>query len=177
MMTRTQPLVTEQTTTDTLNQLVGILPDTPLAQLRSQRADIARFIQGSYDALLTPSQTSGVTWVERGLIALRVATLTSCSPLVRHYRNHLRQLGESVTTIAAVESVPLAVLLSPRLTALIKHTDLLTLHPAAATFEQVAELRAQGLRAPDIVTLAQLIAFLSFQVRALATLQLLQEEI
>lgn len=174
-MPQLQAKAAQATENDLLAQLLGISSDSPLAKVRSQRADITRYIQGSYDALLAPADPAGVSLVERGLIALRVATLTGSHLLVEHYRDYLRQLGESVTTIAAVESIPIAVVLSPRLAALIKHTDLLTRQPASASSDQIVELRAQGLGAREIVTIAQLISFLSFQVRTSAALQVLQE--
>ena len=57
-----------------------------------------------------------------------------------------------------------------------RHTDLLTREPGAATAAQIADLRTVGLSPRDIVTIAQLIAYLSFAVRVLAGLHLLAEE-
>jgi uncharacterized protein YciW len=59
------------------------------------------------------------------------------------------------------------------LAALLVHTDLLTEHPAEATRDDLAALHAVGLDTTDIVTAAQLIAFVNFQLRVAAGLALL----
>ncbi|MFN8495504.1 MAG: CMD domain protein [Caldilineaceae bacterium] len=166
---------TNSTTPDTLDQLVGIQPGSPLAELRARRPDVARYTQGSYDTLLTPADPAGVSVAERLLIALRVAVLTASAPLTAHYRQRLVDLGTPAATLEAVEHFPTGDELSPREVALLRHTDLLTNEPRAATQTALAELQAQGLSARDLVTIAQLIAFLSYQVRVLAGLQLLGE--
>jgi uncharacterized protein YciW len=53
--------------------------------------------------------------------------------------------------------------------------DRLTQEPRAADEGDIQALQAAGLGARDIVTIAQLIAFLSFQVRLLAGLRVLAE--
>ena len=67
--------------------------------------------------------------------------------------------------------------LPDRLAAILRHTDLLTTDPGGASRPAIDELRAHGLAARDIVTISQLIAFLSFQVRVLAGLRLLAEDV
>jgi len=57
----------------------------------------------------------------------------------------------------------------------LEHVDRLTKEPRVATPEDLMGLKAQGLSDAAIVTISQLIAFLSFQVRALVGLQLLAE--
>ncbi len=52
--------------------------------------------------------------------------------------------------------------------------DLLTLRPREAAPAHLQALRAQGLSERNIVSLSQLIAYVNFQVRLLAGLQLLQ---
>ena len=47
-------------TPDLLDALLGIQAESPLHALRAQRAEIAGFIQGSYDALLEPEDEAGV---------------------------------------------------------------------------------------------------------------------
>ena len=89
---------------DLLNELVGIQPDSALGQLRAQRADIARSIQGSYDALLEPENEADVSRLERGLVALRVAILNESAPLIAHYRAYLAQQKAPADVVAAVES-------------------------------------------------------------------------
>ena len=166
---------TNPTIPDILDQLVGIQPGSPLAEVRVRRPDVARYTQGSYATLLAPADPAGVSVVERLLIALRVAVLTASTPLAAHYRQRLAELGTPAAKLEAVEHFPTGGALSAREAALLHHTDLLTNEPRAATQAALAELQARGLSARDIVTIAQLIAFLSYQVRVLAGLQLLGE--
>ena len=165
---------TDDLAADLLDTLAGIAPESPLAALRQQRAEIARYIQGSYDALLEPADEAGLSRIERGLMALRVAMLERSAPLTDHYRAYLAQHNAPAATVAAVEKGSSGEL-APRLHALIAHVDRLTHEPRAATPEHLQELKAQGLTDANIVSLSQLIAFVSFQVRALVGLQLLGE--
>lgn len=162
-------------TPDLLDALLGIQPEAPLHALRAQRTEIAGFIQGSYDALLEPEDEAGVSRLERGLIALRVAILEGSAPLTTHYRAYLAQNNAPADLVKAAENPTLGALLSPRLLTILKHVDRLTQQPGAATPEHLAELKRHGLSDANIVTISQLIAFLSFQVRALVGLQLLRE--
>ena len=76
---------------------------------------MARYTQGSYDALLAPADPAGVSLAERALIALRVAKLTANAALTEHYQQRLQALGVGAATIAAVEQFPAgSVLTAPR---------------------------------------------------------------
>lgn len=176
MMSEAKGSVIEDATTDLLNTLAGIEAGSHVGELRTQRSEIASYIQGSYNALLEPDDTSSVSRIERGLISLRVAILEHSAPLIEHYRAYLAQADAPAESVSAVENAALGDALSPRLVAILKHVDLLTKEPIAATPAHLAELQAQGLSAADIVTISQLIAFLSFQVRAIVGLKLLAEE-
>lgn len=162
-------------TADIIDQLAAVAPGSALAELRAQRPEIARFAQGSYQALLEPEDLGGVSRAERDLIALRVAVLTRTPALAAWHRARLQEAGVSDDTIAAVEQFSDGAPLTPREAAILRHTDRVTRAPAASTKDQLDELRAAGLTPRDIVTVAQLISFLSFQVRALAGLRLLSE--
>lgn len=164
-----------QASPDVLDQLAGIGPTALLSGLRTQRADVARFAQGSYDALLDPPDPAGVSLVERGLIALHVAKISSSALLATHYRQRLVEHGAPVASIDAAEQFPAGDVLSPRLVAILQHATLLVNEPHTATPTNLAQLQKYGLSSRDIVTISQLIAFLSFQVRILAGLQLLME--
>ena len=70
----TSPSLTNLTqsseTPDILDALAGLPPEMPLQALRAARADVVRYAQGSYLALLEPADPAGVSRVERELIAL-----------------------------------------------------------------------------------------------------------
>jgi CMD domain protein len=162
--------------TDVISKLAEITARSPLAQLRAQRPDVARYAEGSYRALLEPDDPAGVSRLERDMIALRVAALTPSRPVAGWHRARLRQIGASDVVIAAIEHFPAGEGLSARQIAILRHVDLLTSAPGEATPEHVAALKAVGLGPRDIVTIAQLISFESFQVRVVAALRLLGEE-
>ncbi len=162
-------------TDDVIDELAGLTPGSPLAELRAQRPEIARYAQGSYEALLEPADIGGVSLVERDLIALRVAILGGAPIVADWHRTRLLASGVSADTITAVEQFPAGSLLTSREVALLRHTDRVTRLPAASTKEQLGELSAAGLSPRDIVTVAQLISFLSFQLRTLAGLRVLAE--
>jgi CMD domain protein len=161
---------------DTINQLAGLAPDSRLARLRAERSDVSLHAEGSYRALLEPADAAGVSRIERESIALRVAVLTPSAAVAAWHRERLRKLGASDATIAAIEHFPESPSLSARDAAILRHTDRLTLAPDAASPAHIADLKAVGLSPRDIVTIAQLITFETFQVRVLVGLRLLAEE-
>lgn len=165
----------ETSTPDVIDQLAGIAPGSPLAELRAQRPEAVRYAQGSYLALLEPANPAGLSAYERAAMALRVAALTPSAAAVAWYRARLRRLGADEAALAAVEGRGAGAVLPPRQAALLRHAERLTLAPHAAAPVHIAELKAAGLSARDIVTAAQLIAFVTFQVRVAAGLRALQE--
>lgn len=161
---------------DMMNRFAGITPDSAIGQLRAQRPDVARHTQGSYEALLEPDDPGGVSRYEREMVALRVAVLMPSPTVAAWHRARLRDLGASDDALAAIEQFPDGAALSPRAQAILGHTDLLTREPGVSTPVHIAALKAVGLTPRDIVTISQLIAFLSFEVRTLVGLRLLAEE-
>jgi CMD domain protein len=63
--------------------------------------------------------------------------------------------------------------LGGRLSAALEHAHLLTFHPRDATPAALQSLLDAGWSTTDIVTLSQLVAFLSFQIRVVAGLRVL----
>jgi CMD domain protein len=162
---------------DTIDQIAGLAAGSRLAQLRAERPEVALHAEGSYQALLEPADPAGVSRFERESIALRVAVLTPSPPVAAWHRDRLRKLGATEQNLAAIERFPEGSAgLSAREVAILRHTDRLTLAPAAASPAQIAELKEVGLSPRDIVTIAQLITFETFQIRVLAGLRLLAEE-
>lgn len=161
---------------DLMNQLAGLYPASALAGVRALRPDVVRHTQGSYDKLFTPADASDLTVVERSQVALRVAAINASPTLLAHYRQQLTELGVTSEQIALLEQSDRSVTLDPRTTAIMCHVDLITRTPGAATPADLTALQAAGLSVTAIVTLSQLIAFLSFQVRTLAVLTVLGEE-
>lgn len=164
-----------QTASDVIDQLVGTDANTAVAALRAQRPDAIQYAQDSYDALFAAADLAGLPLVERAQAAYRVALLEGSSALAAHYRQLLRQDGTANAERAIVEAFPSGDGLL-RTTTILRHVDLLTLAPDTATPHDLAMLGAQGLNTRTIVTLSQLIAFISYQVRIVAALRLLTEQ-
>jgi CMD domain protein len=178
-MTSTAQELVEETNEqafDLINHLAGITPDSPLAQLRAQRPEVLKHAQGSYESLLEPEEELGVSRLEREAIALRVAALTKSDALAAWHRERLAGLGASAEQIAAIENHPNGGELEPRLDLLLAHVTRVSIDPLNSSRSDIDALRNAGLSARDVVTVSQLFTFLSYQVRALATLRVLAEE-
>ncbi len=167
---------------DVIAQLAGIpaTADSPLAQLRAQRPEATRHAQGSYRALFDPAEAGGLTPVERFATALYVATVHGAREAAAHYRQRLIRVGAGPEIVAQAEAAggsrpaaPSGGAAATRLQALLAHADLLATRPSQARPDHLQSLAGAGLSTQEIVTLAQTIAFVSFQVRVVAGLRLL----
>jgi uncharacterized protein YciW len=147
---------------DLLNVIVGARADSRLAELRTQRPEILRHTQGSHDVLLSPENPGGLSLAERALVARRVAQWAGHSALTAHYQALLDARG----TPAA----------GPRTAAILAHAERLATAPGSATKAHLAALDAAGLSSRDIVALAQLVAFVAYQVRVAVGLSLLAQD-
>ena len=157
---------------DVLDMLAGLAPDAPLAQLRRQRPDVVRHIQGSDDAIFSPSDDGGLTRQERAAAALRIATLLRDGALEAHYRARLAALDPTGALAKTVEGK--AELTEPRWDAIIAHVDLVTRGPGSAERKDIDNLLAAGLSSHAVVSLSQIIAYVNFQSRVLAGLRALK---
>jgi alkylhydroperoxidase domain protein/CMD domain protein len=167
------------TQTDVISSLAGIAPGSSLEELRAQRLEATQHAQGSYAALFDPADPVGLSPVERFATALRVATIHAAAEAAEHYQQRLVDAGASPEIVAAAAlqdagsasqadpAVP------PRLQAILSHADLLATRPAEATPDHLQALADAGLATVEIVQLSQIVAFISFQVRVVAGLQLI----
>jgi uncharacterized protein YciW len=155
---------------DLMDHLAGATP--ALAALRRQRPDILAHMQGAYDALVDPPDPGGVSHAERAAIGLRVALRERDAGFAAHFRKVLAKAGAGDLAAAAEGSAPA----TPRLAALLGFADLVTSEPERADGAEMARLRALGLNARDIVAVTQLVAFMTYETRALAGLRALNEE-
>jgi uncharacterized protein YciW len=149
-------------TPDLLDSILGVAADSALSQLRAQRPDIVRHTQGSHDVLLSPADPGGLSPAERALVAARVAELSGHGGLAGHYRSLLAERGDPPH--------------SERLDAILRHVSRVTTAPGTALPAHIDTLRAVGLDVRDVVALTQIVAFVSYQVRAAAGLALLAQE-
>jgi CMD domain protein len=163
------------TEADVVDATVGLSVASPVAVLRRQREAFVRHSQGSHDVLIAPADPAGVSLVERAAVALRVASLEQDAILVAHYRARLSAIGADQSVIAAGEGGA-APGLSPRLAAVLEHVSVVTTAPGTATRARLDALRDVGLAPRDIVTITQIVAFVSYQVRVVAGLRALVRE-
>jgi CMD domain protein len=156
---------------DVMDQLAGLTPSSPLAELRRQRPDVVRHLQGSDDAIFSPKDDGGFDRAERAAAALRVAELLRDPILSRHYRARLAVLDPSGAIAKTVEGG--ARITDGRWDAILAHVDLVTRGPDSAKRKDLEDLAAVGLSSQAILALSQLIAFVNFQSRVLAGLRAL----
>lgn len=140
---------------DILAELAEIAPDSALAAARAVREAATHHAQGSYEALFG-QQDNDFPLDERFAVAARVAKLHESDSLAAHYAG----FGIADPT-------------SPRLVPAQAFARLLTFAPVEATPSALEALTRAGWSPRAIVTLAQLIAFVSFQSRLLNGLRLL----
>jgi CMD domain protein len=170
----TTPDTTPDTAPDLIDRLLGLSAGNPLLALRGQRPAVRQHSQGSFEALLEPADAAGLSRLEREAVALRVAALHACAPLVALHRERLAALGAKAEAIDAAAAGANAPGHDARLAAMLRHADLLGLKPIAARPLHMQKLANAGLTPAAIVTLSQLIGFVAYQVRVLAGLALLE---
>ena len=147
---------------DVIDMLAGLTDGSPLAELRRQRPDVVKHLQGSDDAIFAPAHHGGLTRPEREACAQRVATLLRDSVLEEHYQRRLVALGETHPLNGARGECILA------------HVDRVTMDPGDASKADIDALLAAGLTPHAVLSLSQLIAYVNFQSRVLAGLRALK---
>ena len=140
---------------DLLATLADIDPGSELAQARQTRHAATQHTQGSYNVLFT-QEDNDFPLAERHWLAAKVAGWHGQPVLEAHYQQ--RQKASA----------------GPWLSAAVDFAQRLTVEPVAATPAHLTALQQAGWSPRGIVTLAQLVAFVSFQSRLLAGLRSLQ---
>ncbi|WNN46436.1 alkylhydroperoxidase domain protein [Winslowiella toletana] len=134
-------------TTDLLAQLADIDPASPLAAARQQRDAATRHSQGSYLALFSNGSTD-FPLQQRLAVAAQVASWHQEDQLAAHYASQTASIPQNAAYQLALD-----------------HAQRLTFQPVSATAEHLVILQQAGWTPDAIVTLSQIIAFVSFQSR------------
>ncbi|RMS43984.1 hypothetical protein ALP66_01573 [Pseudomonas amygdali pv. photiniae] len=159
---------------DTLDSLLGIAPGSPLHTVRHARDKVALATQGSQDLFFAPTLEHNLSLSERLWVAY-YATLLSLQPtLSEHYLSQLQATGAQASVLADVSASRIDLLEDPRLAAILRFTRTLIESPVHGDQSALHALQHEGLSTAEIVVLAQLIAFLSYQVRLAAGLDALK---
>lgn len=192
--------------TDVIDQLVGIAPGDALDALRDQRPNARANAQASYDALFHSDEREEVGQRERLAVAYWTVVLSQ-SPTASHYRDLLAAEDadllaalevavpgaltegpygdypagpltvENVAGLVWTPDVALSAAVGERLAAALAHTHLLVYRPRDSSADALQALLDAGWSTTGIVTLSQLVAFLSFQLRVVAGLTVLKGEL
>lgn len=163
-----QPIVYD-ITKDLVDQLVGLTPGSQTFDVRHKRDKVAAATQGSYDALFDPA-LPGLSLTDRLLVALYATRITPSPLLAAHYRARAVEAGVAAADIAVAESGKPADAANPQLAAVLEFTRKLIEKPVEGDEAALKTLPAAGVSTPAVVTLSQLIAFLSYQMRLVAGL-------
>jgi len=163
-----QPIVYD-VTKDLVDQLVGLTPGSQTFEVRHKRDKVAAATQGSYDALFDPA-LPGLSLAERLVVALYATRITPSPLLAAHYRARAVEAGAAAADIAVAESGKPADAADARLAAVLEYTRKLIEKPVEGDEAALKTLPAAGVSTPAVVTLSQLIAFLSYQTRLVAGL-------
>jgi CMD domain protein len=182
---------------DVIDRLVGIAPASKLDAIRAQRQQARDNAQSSYLALFRPDDVSEMSLVERYAVAVFVAGLHGQADIVDFYAEGLAGAPGLLEALAREIAAGMArgpyghyppgplsredvdgpvytvsnAVLGVRLSAAVCHAHLLLFHPRDAAPANLQALLDAGWSTTGIVTLSQLIAFLSFQIRVIVGLR------
>jgi len=156
--------------TDTLDRVLGLLPGSIAHQARHQRSKVVDATQAS-ENLLLGFPIEGLSIQDRLLVALLACSLTPSSELSREYTQRLESLNTAKDLIEKVRQLNIQGISDVRLKQILTFTHTLITDPVKADKQALLTLQASGLTTPQITALAQLIAFVSYQVRVAAGLK------
>ena len=190
------------TETDIIDHLAGIAPGSSLDLIRARRLQARDNAQKSYLALFEPADFGDVPAADRHAVAAFVAglhgeptvagfylaKLAGHAGLVEALKSEIER-GKTRGPYGAFPAGPLSAedttgliyrvaddrrrVLGAKLAAALEHTHLLVFRPRDASPAAMQALLDVGWSTNAIVTLSQLVAFLSFQVRSVAGLRTL----
>lgn len=186
---------------DIVDRLLGIAPHSPLDKIRAKRPQARENIEKSYRALFQPVDVGSFPLRERHAVAAFVAALHREPAASAFYASEISASEPDLAEIISREagrgnatgpygrypSGPLSSedkpgpafsvesqnrkLIGERLAAGLDHAHLLVFHPRDAHEAAFETLHKAGWSTSDIVTLSQLISFLTFQIRIVAGLR------
>ncbi len=157
---------------DVVDALVPLPADSPLRAVRHQRDKVVAATQGSDDSIFDPA-LAGPGLAERLLAAHLIARLAGSTALQAHYRARLlARPALTATQQAALDgAAPEDLGADARLQAILRFTRTLAERPVDGDKAALLRLPAAGLSTPEVIALAQLIAYVSYQLRVIAGLQ------
>lgn len=154
-------------TFDTIDQVAGLAPGSAAHATRHQRDKVATATQGCEDALFGAELPGSLTQAERLALAHDIARVSGLPALAAHYRAGLQPQALTPALQALIDT-PDAAVADARLQAIVHFVRTLATHPAESDQAALLALPAAGLSVPDTVLLAQLVGFVTYQLRVVA---------
>lgn len=187
-----------------MSDLIDILVGVDLPQLRDNRPQARDNAQKSFEALLEPVNPGTFSFGERYAVATYVAGLHQFAPAVDLYQDLLLDDAPTKVALAITDAIEQGLSAGPygtyreeglaaesepggsvrndpqvlgeRLAAALDYAHLLVFHPRDSRPEVIGRLSSAGWSADDTVSLAQLVSFLTFQLRVAYGLRTLNGE-
>lgn len=157
--------MTEQDTTAI--RLAGVAPGTPIAAAVAGRANIFGMTQAAEDAVLRPREPGAWPHPLRAALAARIAALNGEPTMAEYFA---AEAGEHAALADPAQRGT-----GPVLPVVLAFMDRVAADTRNVTAQDVAGLQAAGVADADIVRLAELNAFLAYQIRVIAGLRLMGE--
>lgn len=165
-MQSTQPPV------DVIDHLLGLTPDDSLYVLRHARDKVVDATQAfHHKAFYAPDLSHEQQW-NRWFVAALLAQVTGPAELAGFYRQHLDALAPPADYLALLDGHAAD---SAALTALAAYAHALAVRPATADRQALLGLVEAGWSVPELVALAQVMGYVSYQARNLIGLKALKE--
>lgn len=143
---------------DLINNILNLTPDSKLAKTRAERPVATENTQAAFETIFSvPSQTLPLN--VKYYFALSVAKITGSILLAKYY-------AELLSSQSIVE-------ITPEIALAEKYLRVLTSNPNQADYALTQQFIQQGWSESDIILLAQLITFVTYQSRLVAGLELL----
>lgn len=161
------------TTEDAIDGMLGASAGGRVAELRNRQPNLVDEMQAYYLALFEPDAASAAAFplADRYLVAIRVASHTRSAAVVRWYTELALGTGVTEETLARVGDIATPWADETPLGAALRHADLVTTTPARAEAAHLRALKEAGYSPAGILSLAQTIAFVSYQLRLIAGLR------
>ncbi|MCQ9617642.1 CMD domain protein [Paenalcaligenes niemegkensis] len=155
---------------DFIDTMAGISDEHGLYAVRHARKKVVDATEASQQ-LFFRDDLPGLSLAERYLVAWYASLLSKAPSLAGEYRRQLHQFAVSDEALMAIEFDRLNDMSDTRLSAILSFTRLLVLSPKLGDQQALLRLKEAGLSTPEVVALAQLIGYLSYQIRLVAGLQ------
>lgn len=157
---------------DLINSLLELDSKNNLYQARQFRDQVLLGTQASYDAIFGPQLSLPLS--TRYLIAIYASQLSEASTLTQHYIKQAEIIEEANRWLPAIIKDDLSLITDPKLQEMLIFTRALTLNPIEGDKTALLALENAGISVPDCIAIAQLIAFLSYQIRLVTGLKAMQ---